>query len=160
MNASAVIAEDEPLLAQALQAELARAWPELRDRRQRGRRRGGRARRAAAPARTCCSSTSACRGKADWKPRRNWPTNGRRTRPSRRWCSSRPTTSTRVQAFEAQAVDYVLKPVQPARLQKTVDKGAGTRWRSAARSAAALEATLGQLRRLLQAAPAAPRSRC
>src|SRR5206468_1020483 len=30
MNATAVIAEDEPLLAQALQAELARAWPDLR----------------------------------------------------------------------------------------------------------------------------------
>ena len=30
MNATALIAEDEPLLAQALQTELARAWPELR----------------------------------------------------------------------------------------------------------------------------------
>ncbi|MBT9552009.1 MAG: DNA-binding response regulator, partial [Hydrogenophaga sp.] len=30
MNATALIAEDEPLLAQALQAELARAWPGLR----------------------------------------------------------------------------------------------------------------------------------
>ena len=29
MNATALIAEDEPLLAAALQAELARAWPEL-----------------------------------------------------------------------------------------------------------------------------------
>lgn len=29
MKATALIAEDEPLLAQALQAELARAWPEL-----------------------------------------------------------------------------------------------------------------------------------
>ena len=29
MNPSALIAEDEPLLAQALQAELARAWPDL-----------------------------------------------------------------------------------------------------------------------------------
>ena len=30
MNATALIAEDEPLLAQALQAELAHAWPDLR----------------------------------------------------------------------------------------------------------------------------------
>jgi DNA-binding NarL/FixJ family response regulator len=30
MNATALIAEDEPLLAQALAAELARAWPTLR----------------------------------------------------------------------------------------------------------------------------------
>ena len=29
MKTTALIAEDEPLLAQALQAELARAWPEL-----------------------------------------------------------------------------------------------------------------------------------
>ena len=29
MSATALIAEDEPLLAKALQAELARAWPEL-----------------------------------------------------------------------------------------------------------------------------------
>ncbi|MGH8820789.1 MAG: LytR/AlgR family response regulator transcription factor, partial [Rhodoferax sp.] len=30
LSPTALIAEDEPLLAQALQAELARAWPELR----------------------------------------------------------------------------------------------------------------------------------
>ena len=30
MNATALIAEDEPLLAQALAAELQRAWPGLR----------------------------------------------------------------------------------------------------------------------------------
>ena len=30
LQATALIAEDEPLLAQALQAELARAWPGLR----------------------------------------------------------------------------------------------------------------------------------
>jgi DNA-binding LytR/AlgR family response regulator len=43
-----------------------------------------------------------------------------------------------LQAFEAQAVDYVLKPVQPARLRKTVAKlqallaqrqGGATSWR-------------------------------
>jgi hypothetical protein len=30
LNPTALIAEDEPLLAQALQTELAKAWPELR----------------------------------------------------------------------------------------------------------------------------------
>jgi hypothetical protein len=41
MNApapTALIAEDEPLLAAALQADLARAWPELKRGGQRGRR--------------------------------------------------------------------------------------------------------------------------
>jgi hypothetical protein len=75
-------------------AELAQAWPELRSRRQRGRRRLGRA-QALRTRPTCCSSTSACRARAAWKPRPNWPTNGRRARPSPRWCSSPPTTSTR-----------------------------------------------------------------
>ena len=61
-----------------------------------------------------------------------------------------------LQAFEAQAIDYVLKPVQAARLHKTVDK---LRQVLAQRSTRGgdLEATLGQLRHLLQgAAPAAP----
>ena len=48
MPATALIAEDEPLLAQALQAELARAWPELRHRRHRRRRPRRRARRRCA----------------------------------------------------------------------------------------------------------------
>jgi DNA-binding LytR/AlgR family response regulator len=37
-----------------------------------------------------------------------------------------------LQAFESQAIDYVLKPVQPARLQKTVEKLRNC-WRSARR---------------------------
>jgi DNA-binding LytR/AlgR family response regulator len=59
-----------------------------------------------------------------------------------------------LQAFEAQAVDYVLKPVQAARLQKTVEKLKAVLGQ---RSPADLDATLGQLRHLLRAteAPAA-----
>ena len=57
-----------------------------------------------------------------------------------------------MQAFEAQAVDYVLKPVDPTRLQKTV---ARVQQALASRAAPAatdpLEATLQQLRGLLQA---------
>jgi DNA-binding LytR/AlgR family response regulator len=55
-----------------------------------------------------------------------------------------------VQAFEAQAVDYVLKPVQAARLQK--DRGQSCRRRCRAtqpvkpRRPADFETTLGQLR--------------
>ena len=61
-----------------------------------------------------------------------------------------------VQAFETQAVDYVLKPVQPARLQKTVAKVQDVLARRA-QGGGDFEATLGQLRNLLGsvAAPAA-----
>jgi len=70
-----------------------------------------------------------------------------------------------VQAFEAQAMDYLLKPVQFARLQKTVSKvhlalsiHAHVATKNIATSDAnglALEATLAQLRHLLAATSAA-----
>jgi DNA-binding LytR/AlgR family response regulator len=53
-----------------------------------------------------------------------------------------------VQAFETQAVDYLLKPVQPARLQKTVAK-VQELLSKRAQGGADIEATLGQLRNLL-----------
>jgi len=55
-----------------------------------------------------------------------------------------------VQAFEAQAVDYLLKPVQTARLKKTVDKLRQTLFQPA-QAAMDLEATMAQLRGLLSA---------
>jgi DNA-binding LytR/AlgR family response regulator len=54
-----------------------------------------------------------------------------------------------VQAFETQAVDYVLKPVQAARLAKTVAKLQEV----LARRGADFEATLGQLRALIGKVP-------
>jgi len=59
-----------------------------------------------------------------------------------------------VQAFEAQAVDYVLKPVQAARLQKTVAK-VQELLAGRAQGGGDFEATLGQLRNLLAAGPTA-----
>lgn len=53
-----------------------------------------------------------------------------------------------VQAFEAQAVDYLLKPVQAARLQKTVHK-LQQALASQASPAMDLAATMAQLRHLL-----------
>ncbi|MDE2607488.1 MAG: LytTR family transcriptional regulator [Burkholderiales bacterium] len=50
----------------------------------------------------------------------------------------------------------MLKPVQAARLRKTVDKLRQVLARRAAPGGGSLEATLGQLRHLLQGAPAAP----
>lgn len=54
-----------------------------------------------------------------------------------------------VEAFEAQAVDYLLKPVQAARLQKTVDKLQRTLTARATDTSAA-NTSLDQLRQLLQ----------
>jgi len=55
-----------------------------------------------------------------------------------------------VQAFEAQAVDYLLKPVQAARLAKTVQK-VQLALTQQAQPAINLEATMAQLRHLLSA---------
>lgn len=55
-----------------------------------------------------------------------------------------------VQAFETQAADYLLKPVQTARLQKTVHK-LQQALQMRASAPATLDATLLQLRALLQA---------
>ena len=55
-----------------------------------------------------------------------------------------------VQAFDAQAVDYLLKPVQAARLQKTVQK-LQLALMNKAQPAINLEATMAQLRHLLAA---------
>ena len=122
---TALIAEDEPLLAAALQAELARAWPELRvlatvgdgisavkqalalmpdvlffDIRMPG-----------------LSGLEAAAELAD-----QWPTTGPGACPFPALVFVTAYDQYAVQAFEAQAVDYLLKPVQAARLQKTVEK--------------------------------------
>jgi DNA-binding LytR/AlgR family response regulator len=152
MQATALIAEDEPLLGQALQAELAKAWPQLRviasvtD--------GASAVREALLLRPDVlffdirmpgqSGLEAAVALAD-----EWP----QTSPFPALVFITAYDQYAVQAFETHAVDYVLKPVQPARLAKTVAKlqevlaqrGTG---------AGALEGTLAQLRGLLTASDA------
>jgi DNA-binding LytR/AlgR family response regulator len=146
MNLTAVIAEDEPLLAQALQAELARAWPELRIVAMVG------------------DGASAVREALEKKPQvlfldiRMPGTCGidAATELAEEWPEDTPFPAIvfvtaydeyAVKAFEAQAVDYVLKPVQPARLAKTVAKLRDLL--SAKRSSDPLDATLAQLRQML-----------
>ncbi|WP_312306906.1 LytTR family DNA-binding domain-containing protein [Pulveribacter sp.] len=148
---SALIAEDEPLLAAALQAELARAWPELAIARVVGD--GLAAEREALALRPQVlffdirmpgqSGLDAAAALAD-----AWPEG----EPFPLLVFVTAYDQYAVQAFEAQAVDYLLKPVQPARLQKTVQKLKETLARQAP-AATHLEATLDQLRGLL-AAPA------
>ena len=156
MNASALIAEDEPLLAQALQAELARAWPELRIVETVGD--GASAVRAALQHRPDVlffdirmpggGGLEAAAELAD-----HWPAGT--AFPALVFVTAYDQYA--LQAFEAQAVDYVLKPVQAVRLEKTVEKIKSVLGQ---RSPADLEATLGQLRHLLRAeAPAAAPAR-
>jgi len=153
MQASALIAEDEPLLAAALRQELARAWPEL------------------AIAATVGDGLSAVRQALALRPdvlffdirmpgqsgldaaaelADAWP--AQEPFPALVFVTAYDQYA--VQAFEAQAVDYLLKPVQPARLDKTVQKLRAALSRQAPEAAmpgAQLDATLEQLRALLAA---------
>ncbi|QOF76775.1 LytR/AlgR family response regulator transcription factor [Variovorax sp. 38R] len=162
MPLTALIAEDEPLLAQALQAELATVWPELR---------------VVATAR---DGRSAVREALRLLPQvlffdirmpgldglgaaaelaDSWPTD-EAPMPQLVFVTAYDEYAAR--AFEAEAIDYVLKPVQPERLRKTV-----ARLRQALAAAApsmtppvpadeALERTLAQWRQVLGAAGGAP----
>ncbi len=154
---TALIAEDEPLLAAALQAELARAWPELRVLATAGdgltavsqalaltpdvlffdiRMPGQSGLDAAAELAEC------------------WDTAGA---PFPALVFVTAYDDYAVQAFEAQAVDYLLKPVQAARLAKTVEKlrkASVGRSFSAINSDAQMEPVLARLRDLLKAQPA------
>ena len=148
MNPTALIAEDEPLLAQALQAELARAWPELKVLALAG------------------DGESAVLHALELKPDvlffdiRMPGQSGidAAAQLADEWPSDKPFPALvfitaydqyAVQAFETQAVDYVLKPVQPVRLQKTVAKVK----EALAKKGSDFEATLTQLRSLIGKVP-------
>jgi DNA-binding LytR/AlgR family response regulator len=150
LAATALIAEDEPLLAKALQAELVKAWPQLQvvaivgdgvsavaqslalkpdvlffDIRMPGK-----------------SGLDAAVELAD-----EWP----QDQPFPALVFVTAFDQYAVQAFETQAVDYVLKPVQHDRMCKTIAKVQDTLSRRAKTSANVDDATLGQLRNLLGA---------
>ena len=122
---TALIAEDEPLLAAALKADLARAWPEL------------------TVLATVGDGVSAVKFALEHQPdvlffdirmpglsgleaaaelADAWaiPADDGRPFPALVFVTAYDQYA--VQAFEAQAIDYLLKPVQFARLQKTVAK--------------------------------------
>ena len=145
----ALIAEDEPLLAAALRQALAQAWPELQI------------------AATVGDGPSAVREALALRPEvlffdiRMPGQNGldAAAELADAWPEGTPFPALvfvtaydqyAVQAFEAQAVDYLLKPVQAARLQKTVQK-LQLALTSQALAAIDLEATMAQLRHLLAA---------
>ena len=143
----ALIAEDEPLLAMALRQELASAWPQLQI------------------AATVADGNSAVTQALALLPDvvffdiRMPGQSGLEAAVelADEWVGDRPFPALvfvtaydqyAVQAFEAQAIDYIVKPVQPARLQKTVVKlHALLTQRSLGGNH--FEATLDQLRSLL-----------
>ncbi len=151
MTTRALIAEDEPLLAAALQQALAQAWPDLQIAATVGD--GQSAVREALALRPDVlffdirmpgqSGLDAAAELAD-----AWPEGA----PFPALVFVTAYDQYAVQAFEAQAVDYLLKPVQAARLQKTVQK---VQFALASKGPAAInfESTMAQLRQLL-AAPA------
>lgn len=157
MNATALIAEDEPLLAEALQAELARAWPALRIIAVVGDGESAVAQALVAKPDVLfldirmpgLSGLEAAAELAD-----AWPEGS----PFPAIVFVTAYDAYAVQAFEAQAVDYLLKPVQPERLARAVQR---VQAQLASRQAtpAGLDASLAQLRALLTGgeAPAAPR---
>lgn len=158
MNPTALIAEDEPLLAQALKAELAAAWPQLQ------------------VLATAGDGRSAVREALHLLPQvlffdirmpgldglgaaaelaDRWPVD-EAPMPQLVFVTAYDEYAAR--AFETQAIDYVLKPVQPERLRKTVLRlqqalAAQLRVKPAPAAAdEALERTLAQWREVLAAA--------
>ena len=157
MNATALIAEDEPLLAVNLQSELARAWPALQI--VANVRHGAAAVEGALvqrpdvvfldiqmPGMTGLEAAQALS--------EDWP----ETVPLPLIVFVTAYDQYALQAFERAAIDYVLKPVLPERLAQTcarVQSALQQRRESGGDPAAALEATLAQLRGLLASSGAA-----
>ncbi len=165
LPATALIAEDEPLLAAALAAELARAWPGLQ------------------LLATVGDGLTAVQQALALQPdvlffdiqmpglsgldaavelANAWPTHGAAARPFPALVFVTAFDQYAVQAFETQAVDYLLKPVQAARLLKTLNKVqlALTKFASPAIDSGVaanptLDSVMAQLRGLLAPPPAA-----
>jgi DNA-binding LytR/AlgR family response regulator len=154
-NPVALIAEDEPLLAASLRAELARAWPQLQVQAVAGD--GASAVALALQFKPDVmffdirmpgmSGLEAAAELAD-----AWNLDARSGKPFPALVFITAYDQYAIAAFEAQAIDYLLKPVHPERLQKTVEK-VRLALVSRAQTAINFEATLGQLRGLLGASP-------
>ncbi|MDP2368878.1 LytR/AlgR family response regulator transcription factor [Rhodoferax sp.] len=153
---TALIAEDETLLAEALRTELALLWPELRFVASVGDGASAVAQALSAQPDVLffdirmpgMSGIEAAAALAD-----TWVTDGPGAKPFPALVFVTAYDQYAVAAFEAQAIDYLLKPVQADRLQKTVSKLKST-LASRSQSAIDFEATMSQLRALLGDAPA------
>ena len=154
--ATALIAEDEPLLAEALRSELARAWPELSIVATVGD--GASAVRTALALQPDVlffdirmpgiSGLEAAAELAD-----AWD-GASHDHPFPALVFVTAYDQHAIEAFETRAIDYVLKPVQPVRLRKTIEKVQSV-LAQRAQSATFFEASMDRLRALLQAASGA-----
>lgn len=148
----ALIAEDEPLLAAALQHELARAWPELQVVASVGDGLSA-VREALVLAPEVLFFDIRMPGQSGLDAAAElvdaWP----QGQPFPVLVFLTAYDQYAVQAFEAQAVDYLLKPLQAERLQKTVAR-VQQRLASQSPQAEPAEALLAQLRGLLGAGAA------
>jgi DNA-binding LytR/AlgR family response regulator len=146
---TALIAEDEPLLAANLEAELARLWPQLHVVASVGH--GAAAVEQALARRPTVlfldirmpgmTGLEAAQALAE-----DWPDDGT---PLPLIVFVTAYDQYALQAFERAAVDYVLKPVQPERLAQTCARLRAALAQRGAASIDAVEAALGQLRSLL-----------
>jgi len=149
---TALIAEDEPLLAQGLRLQLAQQWPQLD------------------VLVTVADGVAAVREALVRQPdvlffdvrmpgqsgldaaaelAERWPASGPHARAFPQLVFVTAYDHYAISAFEAQAVDYLLKPVESARLQKTIDR-LQQRLAPSASVQDAFENTLTQLRGLLE----------
>jgi len=153
----ALIAEDEPLLAHALQAELARCWPGLEVVAVVGDGPRALATALRESPELCfldirmpgLSGLEVAQALAE-----DWPENGP---PFPLLVFITAYDEYAIQAFAAQAVDYLLKPVEPARLERCTRRLQQLlTQRQGVPAAQALQAAMEQLRGLFgAAAPAA-----
>ena len=180
MNApTALIAEDEPLLAEGLRADLAALWPELQVLATVGDGPRAVAQALALRPDVCffdirmpgCSGLEAAQALAEDWPDADAGVDGTQAPAFPLLVFVTAYDDYAVQAFDAQAVDYLVKPVDRTRLaaciarlrQRLASRQPAAPAVSAAatpeRDDAALHGTLAQLRALLgaAAAPAAPR---
>ncbi len=144
---TALIAEDEPLLAQALAADLARLWPTLQIVAQAADGLSAVQQALALLPQVCfldirmpgASGLEAAQALAE-----DWPA----TAPFPLLVFVTAYDQYALQAFEAQAVDYLVKPVDATRLGACVER-LKKRLAQPPAAAPALESTLAQLRALL-----------
>jgi len=162
---TALIAEDEPLLAQSLRAELQRAWPALQVLAVAGD--GDEAvERALALLPDVLFLDIRMPGRSGLEAAQalleDWPAPGDGGPPLPLVVFVTAYDQYALQAFERAAVDYLQKPVQPDRLAACCTRLQGLLARRAPQGTAATgddAALLARLRTLLQpAAPAAPRA--
>ena len=147
-----LIAEDEPLLAQGLRQELARLWPDLAVATMVGDGLSAVTQALALRPEICfldirmpgCTGLEAAQALAE-----DWPEDG--SLPLLVFVTAYDDYA--LQAFQAQAVDYLIKPVEPQRLAACVARlQARLAERGSRPPGTGLEQTLDQLRALLGAA--------